>query len=106
MARSTVMAERRLTSRSSYPLRPREGLPTGDVEAAGLRRAFVRASSLARWATARASVTFEVGFCVRGETMGNPLFPVVGSQPCWQGREEAGCHRCEAGCRCTPFDTT
>src|SRR6266700_8060733 len=96
MARSRVVAERRLESRSSCPLRLREFFRLGVLEAACWRRASAWASSLSRWATARASVTLEDGFGERGETMGNPLFLVVGSQPC---RQEAGCHRCEAGCR-------
>src|SRR5579883_1269608 len=83
MARSKVVAERRLESRSScpFPLRLRDGLLSDVLVAACWRRAWAWASSLSRWAAARASVTLEDGFGERCATMGNPLFLVAGSLP-------------------------
>src|SRR5260370_39242728 len=81
MARSIVVATRRFARRSSGPFRLWDGLGAVVLEPACWCRASVWASSLARWATARASVTLAEGFGDCGETMGNPLFLVVGSQP-------------------------
>ena len=86
MARSTVVAARRFVRRSSCPILPRDGFGAGVLETACWCRASVWASSLARWATARASATLGEGFVDRGDTMENPLFLVVGSQPSWPGR--------------------